>query len=43
MAVFAICQTAHAPGSPDSNRHILFDLAVGATDSDDHYECAIEQ
>lgn len=26
---FAICQTLHAPGSPDSNRHFLFDLEVG--------------
>jgi predicted transcriptional regulator len=26
---FAICQTAHAPGSPDSNRHFLFDLEEG--------------
>lgn len=26
---FAICQTAHAPGSPESNRHFLFDLEVG--------------
>lgn len=26
---FAICQTLHAPGSSDSNRHFLFDLEVG--------------
>ncbi|HQV01900.1 MULTISPECIES: VRR-NUC domain-containing protein [unclassified Novosphingobium] len=26
---FATCQTAHAPGSPDSNRHFLFDLEQG--------------
>lgn len=26
---FAICQTAHAPGSPDSNRHFLFGLEAG--------------
>lgn len=26
---FAICQTAHAPSSPDSNRHFLFDLEEG--------------
>jgi hypothetical protein len=26
---FAVCQTAHAPGSPDSNRHFLFDLEEG--------------
>lgn len=25
----AICQTANAPGSPDSNRHFLFDLEAG--------------